>query len=334
MTAVIRPAGLSDLDRLVLLLVADAEDRCSAGPGLWRLDRSALARTRSSIGRSMEAGEASIRQRWLVAEGPGRLLGVIHSMLLPVPPIYAGEFGPPGLIMEGSFVAPGAPSGTRQALLEAAEADLIAAGARVLLASSVTGGAWEADFAAHGYDPLTAYFAKTGLGPQVSAASVRPARPGDVPGIVAASAAHRSVLDQLHHPFWKPHDDADARFGAWMTRSLTLGDRDMFVCGEGDGVCGYAISQPATAMHVPAPHDHSGIGMIDDFHHAALEDPEGPGGSDPVARDLLAAAEAARARRGAHSVLVVCPARWRSKIELLERQGYHRAITWRIRMVD
>lgn len=334
MMLTIRPAELADLDQVANLLVADAEARNAAEPGLWKLDRAASDKTCATIRTAMEAQKAPFRQQWLVAEAGDRLVGVTHSILLPVPPIYAGEFGPPGLIMEDCFIAPDAPVQTRRDLLKAAEADLIEAGALILLASSVAGGAWEAEYAKQGYSPLTMYFAKTGLTRQMDFAHVRQATEDDVPGIVAASAVHRRILDDLHHLFWKPHDDADTRFGAWMKRSLALEDRDMFVSEEDASIRGYAISHPATPLHFPTPHDISGVGVIDDFFHAATETPGKLGASGPTARALFSAAEAARAQRGDHSVLVVCPAGWQSKIEMLEHLGYRNAITWYIKMVE
>jgi len=329
----IRPAELADLDQVADLLLADAEERHTVDPGLWKLDRAAREKTISTIQMAMQAEKPPFRQQWLIAEAGGRLAGVTHSILLPVPPIYAGELGLPGLIMEDCFIAPGAPAETRDDLLKAAETDLIGAGALILLASSVAGGLWEAEFFRQGYAPLTTYFAKTGLIRETTSAHVRQATEDDVPGIVAASAVHRRILDDLHHLFWKPHADADTRFGAWMKRSLTLKDRDMFVSDEEDGIRGYAISHPATPLHFPTPHDISGIGVIDDFFHEATEDPRKFGETEPRAAALFSAAEAARARRGNHSVLVVCPANWRSKIEMLEQQGYRNAITWHIKMV-
>lgn len=333
MTLTIRPAEPADIDKVADLLLADAEARYAADPGLWKLDRAARDKTCSTIRTAMEAEKAPFRQQWLIAEAGGRPVGVTHSILLPVPPIYAGEYGPPGLIMEDCFIAPDAPAGTRRDLLKAAEADLIGAGALILLASSVDGGAWEAEYDGQGYSPLTMYFAKTGLTHQSTFAQVRQATGDDVPGIVAASAVHRRILDDLHHLFWKPHNDADARFGGWMTRSLTLEDRDMFVSEGNGGITGYAISHPATPLHFPTPHDISGVGVIDDFFHEATEDLGNLGASGPKAMALFSAAEAARARRGDHSVLVVCPASWQSKILMLKQLGYRNAITWHIRMV-
>ncbi|QFT57891.1 hypothetical protein FIU94_03560 [Sulfitobacter sp. THAF37] len=327
----IRPAAPSDLDDLAVLLLSDAKARQDANPGLWRLSPSPLERVRESLQAAMEATNPPVRQQWLIAVDKGRTVGVTHSILLPVPPIYAGRFGPPGLVMEDCHVCPDAPAGTRQALLEAAEADLKTAGAVILLASSISGGDWEGDFATQGYAPLTAYLVKSGLSASTVSGTVRPAVEADVPGIVTASAVHRRVLDQLNHRFWEPHTQADARFGAWMRRSLTLEDRDMFVSEDHGRIRGYAISQPATPLHFPVPHDISGVGVIDDFFHDAIEDPGARKVQDEGARALITAAEAARAARGDHAVMVVCPARWQSKIDMLGSLGYRTAITWHIK---
>ena len=271
-----------------------------------------------------------MRQRWLVAEQAGKVVGVAHSILVPVPPIYAGAFGPPGLLMEDCCVPSDATDETRQALLDAAEEDLIAAGAKGLLASSINGGVWEPVFKRHGYAPLTQYFAKSGLS-QTNGATQGAASENDIDDIVRSSAIHRRILNDLHPLFWKPHPDADARFGAWMRRSLTLADRDMFVAHDAEAFRGYAISQPATPLHFPAPHDISGVGVIDDFYHSAFEYPEHLGTETTEALTLLETAEAAREGHGNHSVLVVCPAAWASKIALLQRAGYRPAMAWHIK---
>lgn len=329
----IRTAVPSELDEVTTLLIAGADARHTQNPDLWRLDGATRDKTFSTIKQAMENENPAFRQQWLVAESEGRLVGVMHSILLPVPPIYAGDMGPPGLIMEDCVVSPGAPQGTAHDLLKAAEGDLRQAGAKILLASSVSDGAWEPEYAVHGYDPLTCYFAKTGLSEPRSLVDVHPATDRDVAGIVASSAAHRQILHGLHRRFWKPHDDADARFGAWMRRSLSLEDRDMFVARDRGGFRGYAISQPATALHFPTPHDISGVGVIDDFFHSDLKDPHAGTARGTEAAALFEAAEAARQCRGDHSVLVVCPAAWRSKIALLEAMGYGNAITWHIKIV-
>lgn len=334
MTLTIRPAAPADLEQITDLLLEDAKARCTHNAGLWKMGSGARDKTHASLKAAMEAKAPPFRQQWMVADDGDMLVGVTHTILLPVPPIYAGEFGPPGLIMEDCFVAPNAPPGTKQDLINAAETDLIDAGARILLASSVDGGPWERVYAAHGYQPITQYFAKTGLTGERAFETVRPAHDDDVPSIVAASARHRHILNTLHHLFWKPHPDADTRFGAWMARSLTLKDRDMFVSYTGGALTGYAISQPATQLHFPTPHDISGVGVIDDFYHEAFEDPAQLGESEAQATVLFSAAESARAQRGDHSVLVVCPAAWPAKAALLKQMGYDIAITWHIKMMN
>ncbi|WP_323718375.1 hypothetical protein [Paracoccus aminovorans] len=332
MAPTIRSAQVDDLDQVADLLMADAECRNALDPQLWRLDQAAREKIRTSVSAAMDNPSSSFRQKWLVAEWSGRLVGVAHSILLPVPPIYAGDFGPPGLIMEDCFVAPDSPFSIRHDLLKAAEDDLTEAGARILLASSVEGGEFEQEYVKLGYVPLTRYFAKTGLTNRRKFPQVRDATRDDVSGIVAASAIHRRVLHEIHHLFWKPHKDADSRFNAWMNRSLTLEDRDLFVSDNEGQVRGYAISHPATPLHFPTPHDISGVGVIDDFFHHVIENTQILGSSAQDAVDLFEAAEAARARRGDHSILVVCPAAWESKIGLLERMGYKGAITWHIKI--
>lgn len=330
----IRPAGLSDLGAIADLLLTDAQGRSAQDNILWKLYADPQQKILAAVTSAIEAVNPPFRQQWLVAEARQRIVGVTHSILLPVPPIYAGELGPPGLIMEDCYIAADAPPETRRMIFEAAEADLIAAGARILLASSVSGGDWESEYARQGFAPLTMYFAKSGLSSASTFADVRQALNEDIPAIVASSAIHRHVLQDLHPLFWKPHVDADSRFGAWMTRSLTLPDRDMFISETAGQLRGYAISQPATPLHFPPAHDIASIGVVDDFFHDAIEDAQSLRDDHAKAVALLEAAEAARSRRENTSVLVVCPAAWTSKIALLKSAGYENAITWFIKIRD
>lgn len=332
MTITIRPAKPSDLEPLSDLLLADAKDRQSHDPTLWKLDTAPRTKILLTVRAAMEAEDPPFRQQWLVAETDAGLVGVTHSILLPVPPIYAGAFGPPGLIMEDCFVASNAPPETRRALIKAAETDLVDAGAQILLASSVQDGAWKSEYAHQGFEPLTMYFSKTGLSRASAFANVRQAKDMDVPAIVASSAVNRQILYDLKPLFWEPHPEADARFGAWMNRSLTLSDRDMFVSEAGGTLQGYAISHPATPLHFPTPHDISDVGVIDDYYHGEFENPQAINAGGNNAASLLHAAEAARQTRGNTSVLVVCPAAWQSKIALLTKAGYKNAITWFFKM--
>lgn len=107
----------------------------------------------------------------------------------------------------------------------------------------------------------------------------------------------------------------------------------MLVALRGEDVRGYAISQPATPLHFPMPHDISGVGVIDDFYHNATRDPAMLGENVEQAKAVFEAAEAASAARGNLSMLVVCPARWASKIDLLKQLRYQNTLTWHIKVV-
>lgn len=332
MTITTRAATLDDLDPIAELLLSDARARAATDAGLWKLHPDALQKILQTTREAMASENPPFRQQWIVAESDKVIVGVTHSILLPIPPIYAGEFGPPGLIMEDCFTGLDAPPETASALLDAAQADLIGAGARLLLASSVAGGRWEAEYARQGFVPVTLYFAKRGLRTIRDFVDVRPAGNSDVANIVTASSTNRQILADLHPVFWKPHPEADTRFEGWMNHSLTLEDRDMLVSAAEGMFRGYAISQPATWLHFPSAHDISSIGVIDDYFHYEIENPEISSSPTDGAKSLLEAAEAALEGRGNNSVLVVCPAAWRTKIALLEAADYHHAITWFIKL--
>jgi hypothetical protein len=330
MALTVQPAGQSDLTTIVDLLIEDAMQRQAAGQVLWKLAANARDKVTSTLKAAMENENPALREQWFVASADEKIVGISHTILLPVPPIYAGEFGPPGLIMEDSFVSKNAPEDTYSALLQAAETDLREAGAKLLLASAAKDSPWEPEFTAHGYQPLTHYLAKTGLIKNGQVDDVRTATAEDIPEIVRTSAINRNILFDLD-AFWKPHPDADARFGDWMTFSLGLTDRDMFVAkAEGD-LEGYLVSQPATPLHCPVSHDISATGMIDDYFHTGFENQHELKDATHGAVNLLRSAEVALQSRECDAVLVVCPAAWKSKIQLLETAGYETAISWLIK---
>lgn len=330
MTRTIRLATPDDIPTLVELLMLDAKARHAADPILWKIADDAPAQIAQALTFALTAEQQPFQQFWQVAEERETVTGVIHSMLLPVPPIYAGPFGAPGLILPDSFVATDARAGTVEALLSAAEDALDEAGARIKLASWVVGEDWRAAFEANGYEPLTLYLSRSDLGDHGQVSDVRQATEDDVPGIVARSAKNRRVLFEID-PFWEIHPEADQRFSAWMTRSLTLRDRDMMVLGECDGLEGYVIAQPASRLHFPLAHDISGTGVIDDYYHRELANPAELNQGVKGSTDLLRAAEAAFANRGIGAAFVVCPAGWASKIKLLDSAGYETAMVWSIK---
>lgn len=324
----IRSAGSQDAETVVSMLLETAGRRAASNPGLWRIAADAAERIRIAFAASLNGGAGRPRQFWKIAEFGGTPVGVAQAMLLPVPPIYAGEFGDPGLILDDVFLRADAPRDTAGALIGAMETRLRRAGARILIAAS--SGALAPLYAMRGYQPLTHYLARTGLGDGPAPDSVRPATENDLPGIVAQSRWNRQLLHGLHR-FWKPHPEADSRFRHWMEKSLTLPDRDMAVADSGRGPTGYIISQPATPLHVPAAHPVSSLGFIDDFFEQSLENPFRDGKAHSAARALLSAAEASLAARGNDAALVVCPATWSAKKRLLEAAGYETALTWYIR---
>ena len=330
MPAVIRAATIEDVPRMVELLLADARERRAEDAVLWAVADDAAAQVEKAVTFALTAERQPFRQFWQVAEEGGRVTGVVHSMLLPVPPIYAGADGEPGLILPDSFVAPDAPVGTVEALVEAAEATLRGAGARIVLSSFVTGQTWGAAFKGRSYDPLTLYLSRTDLGDAAPATGVRPATEADIPGIVARSAENRAVLFDVD-PFWAIHPEADARFDAWMRRSLALPDRDMLVMGPAEALEGYVIAQPASRLHFPPAHDITRTGVIDDFYHPDLADPDTLADGGTGAMALLRAAEAAFVERGLGAAFVVCPAGWRSKSRMLAAAGYETAMVWSIK---
>jgi hypothetical protein len=152
-----------------------------------------------------------------------------------------------------------------------------------------------------------------------------------VSGIVKLNTEHRRTLAELNPRFWPLRPDADTRFRAWMSYSLTLTDRDMIVAGGPDELHGYVIAQPISPLLIPAAHDAGAIGVIDDFYDQDFRSVTAPENGGATATKLLMAAESAFARRAFVAALAVCPAAWASKAELLERRGYRTAKVWMLK---
>ena len=329
MSACVRPALLTDLQKLTELLLADAQAKQALNPALWPVAGDAEAKIAEAVTFALTAEKQPFRQKWLVAVAGEKLVGVIHSAKVPVPPIYAGPLGDPGPLMPDYVVLSHAPAGTIEALVDAAEADLREAGARLLLSSFVSGDDWRACLSTRSYRPVTLYLAKAGLAATATPPAIRKAAEADVPRIVDLSATNREILERLD-PFWIRHPEADQRFGGWMSHSLSLRDRDMLVAGASP-LNGYIIAQPSSRLHFPAAHDISATGTIDDFYAEDFADPAELKGEGAFAGALLQAAETAFAGRGVATALVVCPAAWTSKRRLLEAAGYTTGLTWMIK---
>ncbi len=328
MTVQTRPVTVSDLPQMTALLIQDAAEREQTNPALWPLADNVRERVTNAVRKTLESSEPPFAEQWLVAEDAGRIVGVSHTLKVPVPPIYAGAFGPPGLLLDDCFTADDAPPGTEESLLLATEAALRRSGAELLLASCLANGQRRSLLEQHGYRAITLYLGKAGFAADNTVANVRPATAADVPGIVAASAQHRDTLAQISQRFWQTHPEANGRFAAWMQRSLTLTDRDMFVDDEQGQVAGYLIAQPISPLLVPVAHDISSIGVIDDFYHADFAEINAVTNEGNGAANLLRAAESAFAARQVEATFVVCPAGWSSKISVLAQHGYQSAKVW------
>ena len=324
----VRPAALQDLSAIVESLIRDAGERRSLDPVLWRVPGDAPTRIERAVGAALNGSQAAAGELWFLAEDAGRIVGVAHAMLVPVPPIYDSAAGSPGLLLDDCWVSADAPSGAAEALLVAAEDALRAAGARGLIASCPAAGPLRPLYERHGYEPVTLYMAKHRPSRSAVPPSVRNSTAEDVPAIVTRSAEHRRTLARINPRFWHIHHEADRRFDAWMRRSLTLKDRDMFVAVEAGAVHGYVIAQPVSPLLVPAAHDVAAIGVIDDFYDDDFADVSAVANGGSNGRNLLVAAEDAFARRRVDGTLVVCPAGWSSKRSLLEQRGYRVVKLW------
>jgi hypothetical protein len=327
----IRPGTSRDLPAIVALLTQDAQVRRSLDPLLWPVAADAATRIERVVGATLNGFQASARELWFVAEHAGRTIGVTHAMLVPVPPIYDSGASLPGLLLDDCFTSADAPSGTAEALLVATEVALRTAGASNLIASCPASGLLRPLYERHGYEPVTLYMAKHRFGSDALPPTVRPARAEDVPGIVKLSARHRRMLAEVNPRFWHIHPEADSRFDAWMRRSLTLKDRDMFVAIEAGEVHGYVIAQPISPLLVPAAHEVAAIGVIDDFYDEDFANLSMLSNSGSSGERLLAAAEGVFGRRHVDSTLVVCPAAWPAKVALLEGRAYRTAKLWMLK---
>lgn len=325
-----RRATPRDLSRMSELLLKDAVRRNAVDPAIWPIAADALARIQRAVTTSFEPVAGAPPELWIVAEAGGRIVGLAHAVVVPPPPIYAAP-GRPGLILDDSFTVEDAPPGCAEALLSATEVALGEAGATGLIASCLEAGPWRPMLAAAGYEPITLYMGKDSVEPAPPSALVRPADVGDIPDIVALSAEHRATLQRLNQRFWTIHPDADERFDRWMRYSQTLTDRDMIVAGPAGAMIGYLIAQPMPALHLPAGHDLSLVGMVDDFYATDFADVDDVTNGGRNAADLLVAAELAFMNRRVHAALVVCPAAWTSKRTVLERQGYKTAKLWMLK---
>jgi len=330
MSAQIRSITVTDLPQVVDLLIADAEQRHMKNPMLWPVVENVYQHIDDAVRTALNKN-STFEELWLLAQDSGRTIGVSHALMLPIPPIYAGESGLPGLILDDCFTVEDAPLGSEESLLLATETALRDSGATLLLASCLAEGQRRSLLERHGYKAITLYMGKVGFEADNAIDNVRPANLDDIPGIVTASSKHRATLSQISTRFWNIHPDADERFGGWMKVSLGLTDRDMFVVDGAGQVEGYIITQPISRLLVPTAHEIKELGVIDDFYHVDFAHISEIANDGRGVSNLLLAAESAFAGRNVEAALVVCPAGWISKISVLEQQGYRPAKVWMLK---
>jgi hypothetical protein len=101
----IRPATPQDLPAIVALLTQDARERAPLDPLLWRIAPDDPTRIEKAVGAALNDPQVAARELWHVAEDTGRVVGVTHAMLVPVPPIYDSAAGAPGLLCDDCFMS-------------------------------------------------------------------------------------------------------------------------------------------------------------------------------------------------------------------------------------
>ena len=104
----------------------------------------------------------------------------------------------------------------------------------------------------------------------------------------------------------------------------------MFVSRTKNAVDGFIIAQPGSPLHIPAAHDVSRIGLIDDFYAAAFE---GHVSSDdqPRIAGLISAAERMFEAKGINSAMAICPVKMTEKARFLAGHGFRSGNLWMVK---
>jgi hypothetical protein len=268
----------------------------------------------AQIKRDLDAGQFE----WLVADTSDDI-AVARIAVIPPPPIYDLKGGLAGIVL-GTW---------RVTDIEPIDRHLRDRGAAVLVMDCAANDeSKRSQLKARGYIATTHYMLKHGLAQHAPAPNIRSATEDDIPTLVAFNREGRDRLHEANPAFWTSHPDADARFALWMKLSLTMRDRAIFVSENAGHPTGFVIAQPPSPIQVPITLDDAKIGVIDDFHctsfGASLRDPQDPA----PARELLAAAETVLLERAKTAAIVICPAAWAAKFQLLEQAGYKTLHTW------
>lgn len=327
----VRLATAADKSSIKALLLQDAHIRGKLDKGLWYVPLDADQRIEASLSTIDSPQSGPILHHWIVAEWTGAIVAVTHAVNLPPPPIYDQGGRTAGVILDDSHF--GEDSAISSTLLARTEQALLDAGARLTVAASPANWRSRTDFLqSSGYEPTTYFLTKTSLEPTENTEAVRRAIADDIPEIVRISAQHRVQLEIANPQFWRIHPEANARFGAWMAKSVTLTDRAVFVAGSEGRLSGYIIAQPGSPVNLPAPHDISKTGFVDDFWSDGFVSADRVGSGEPAA--LLAAAEGHFQKRGIRTALIVSPVRLAAKLNFLKSSGYREANLWLVKAAE
>lgn len=320
-TITTRRAGAADLATLVQARLTMARRRAALESEWWKLADDAGARTETALRRDLEHVE---RAAWFLAETRGEVWGTAQTLAVPAPPVY--NLGGLAGLIDDVFVRNGAPSGTLDALLNAAEAFMRERETVVQVAACPAHDTRTlAALEARGYAPLTLYLVKTELKEEGGRSPARSATEEDLPDIVQMNREAQAHKQAAHGLFWRTHPEASARFEGWMRHTLSLPDRDLLVLDGPEALAGFVVAQPGQL-----PPAHAGnVGLVDDVHARGFDPVRG--GSEENMRALLRAAEAKFRERGVRAVIAICPAAWAAKRALLEDHGYRSGNVWLIR---
>lgn len=326
MTIRSRAATPADIPAIIQLALFDADARGALDLRLWAPAPDQATRIETGLRTALSQPDGLVG--WRVLEIGGSVVGASRFAVIPSPPVYDLGAGRAGIILDDTYVVVDAPAQALDVLAADVEAEAQRRGAVVIVAACpAKRDVARRAFERRGYETVTLYMARHGLS-GVEAAAARRAVEEDIPQIVALNRASQEYRQKLSPRFWKAHPDASARFESWMTESLKSIDRQIFVDGPAETLAGFIVAQSMGVVHLPLACASSHIGLVDDF--CALEfDPFGSGSpSTGEASRLLAAAENAFRRQGKESAMVICPAGWTSKRDLLIAHGYEIGNVW------
>jgi hypothetical protein len=313
----IRSAVEGDIERIAMLGLEDAKKRQNFDPHLWPFSSDGASKIEAALRREISGGALA----WLVAKENGTVVAAVRYAVIPCPPIYDLMGGLAGVMLDDTYFSATASGAALNALLSALEATMREKGATIFIAATP-----DADAQKRGvledkcYRPITRYLVKHDLN-VAEPSRVRRAKREDIPGIAALGMCAIAQHARANPRMWTPRADAADRFSLWMTQSLSMVDRSVFVIDAPKAPSGFIVAQPAGPFQLPLS-GNTALGLIDDFYCGDFQPPA----KDAAA--LLAAAESDFRRRGKKSAMAICPAAWTDKLSFLVGRSYALGNLW------